>query len=36
MATGPGMNIAIRDKRFASGATPLFADFELEYRAVNR
>lgn len=29
MATGPGIEIAIRDKRFAPGAPPLFADFRL-------
>lgn len=29
MATGPGIEIAIRDKRFAPDAPPLFADFRL-------
>lgn len=29
MATGPGIEIAIRDKHFASDATPLFADLRL-------
>jgi ABC-type nitrate/sulfonate/bicarbonate transport system ATPase subunit len=30
MATGPGISIHIRDKRFATSAEPLFTDFSLE------
>ncbi len=30
MATGPGISIRIRDKRFATSAVPLFSDFSLD------